>query len=783
MTQKRLRRFLTAVAVGLALLLALGVWGAQQFPGLTDGPKSSAEILEGLFETPINVLAQPWDYILKRINQAAVESFIRACDLPFDTEGRLRAMVRGERFEEVTIPFVFFLYELYGAPEQAEAVAISDLAYAEPIEPERASDGRPGLSELVQRSLVLRKHASWGLQLFDAIFLQAKPGTVEQDLPPRDRYDEAAYERVQHIVREVADDFLPPVDDALNRETEENEYRKILGELLDDEERLAEFVEFFTDLIRQQSDSWLQSFVQRQHRKQARLDWVQDRINRNQYYEIADYARARSERKMVVHVAVDGLQGKLLEGLVQLSSGDRRGSGARYVTELVRLHQSEPMKPSRSSPDMKPPLGTDVIELVESAPNRPDYLQNFKKYFFTPQAPAVTVNVATVDTPSISVRNLPIIKTGHPVAGPFGTGIPNFSCLDRRSGRGWYFWGSDVLHMRRIVANHEDEIVKGEKRPEGPGARTLFERLWRYNTVSSMATVDNGALEKVAAEVGMAIGEVKRNYVEKVLLVGFRRRARMEQELNKRRRWLQAHRTLSHSFLGLLLFDSIELGTFHDYARFLAEHEDQGLPDYLLWYNPWPDHFAHYEGPYSDAIIGFEGEYDRLDFYLGKLIKVYESVDTVDGLSSYADRTLFGIVSDHGLVYTPRLVSTDKLLFDTMRAEGIQISYQKLTHDEGGLPAIHGRDNIKPTRPFDAVVGSTAGGSYVIDLFDIKGLQGDDAAWEQHPSYHALRSHPPPKWPDDRLDRTSQASSEGHDGLYACPGIWSECRRTLAGGD
>ena len=103
MTQKRLRRFLTAVAVGLALLLALGVWGAQQFPGLTNGPKSSAEILEGLFETPINVLAQPWDYILKRINQAAVESFIRACDLPFDTEGRLRAMVRGERFEEVTI--------------------------------------------------------------------------------------------------------------------------------------------------------------------------------------------------------------------------------------------------------------------------------------------------------------------------------------------------------------------------------------------------------------------------------------------------------------------------------------------------------------------------------------------------------------------------------------------------------------------------------------------------------------------------------------------------------
>ena len=741
MTKKRLRRLFAAFTVGLAVLVALGVWIAQQFPSLTSGPKSSAEILEGLFKTPAHMVAQPRAFILEHVNQAAVELFIRACDLPSDEEGRLLDLVRGERFDEVTIPFVFFLYELYGAPAQAEAVTVGDLAYAETIEPEQDGKDRPGLSVLVQRSLGLRRHVSRGLRLFDALFLQAKPGTIERDLPRRDRYDGMTYKRVQQLVREVADDFLIPADDAMNEETEENEYRDMLEEVLNDDERLDEFVEFFTDFIRQQSDSWLQSFVQRQHRKQARLDWVQDRMNRNRYYEIADYARDRSARKMAVHVVVDGLQGKLLEGLVQLSSGEREGSGARYLAELVRLHQSETMDPSRYGPNTKPPLGQDIIELVEGARNRPDYLENFKRYFFSTQAPAVTVNVATVDTPSISVRNLPIIKTGHGVAGPFGTGIPNFSYLDRASARGWYFWGSDVLHMRRIIGNHEDEILQGKKRPEGPGARTLFERLWRYNTVSSMATVDTAALERIAAEVGMAIGEVKRNYIEKVLLLRFRRRARMERELNERRRWLQAHRGLSYSFLGSLIHDSIDLRTFHDYARFLAEHEDAGLPDYLLWYNPWPDHFAHAEGPYSDPIIGFEGEYDRLDFYLGRLIEVYESVETADGRANYADRTLFGVVSDHGLVYTPRLVSTDQLLFDAMRAEGIRISYQKLTHDEGGLPAIHGRRNVKPTRPFDAVVGSTAGGSYIIDLFDIQGLQGDDAAWQRHPGYHALRSH------------------------------------------
>ena len=741
MNRKRLRRISAALAAGLLLLVALGVWVTQQFPALTNGPKSSVEILGALFKTPVRTVAKRRDFTFDRVNQAAVELFIRACDLPADAEGRLLDLVRGDHFDEVTTPFVFFLYDLYGAPAQAEAVTEDDLAYGETIEPGERGADRPGLSALVQRSLALRKHVSRGLRLFDALFLQAKPGAIEQDLPPRDRYDDAAYKRIQQLVREAADDFLTPADDALSRDRDENEYGDMLQELLNDDDRLAAFVEFFTDFIRQQSDSWLQSFVQREHRKQERLEWVQDRINQNRYHEIADYAGARSTRKLVVHIAVDGLQGKLLEGLVQLSSGEREGSGARYLAELVRLHQSETMDPSRYSPDAKPPLGEDIIELIEKAPSRPDYLENFKRYFFSPKAPAVTVNAATVDTPSISVRNLPIIKTGHGVAGPFGTGIPNFSYLDRRSGRGWYFWGSDVLHMRRIVGNREDEIPHGKNRPEGPGARTLFERLWRYNTVSSMATVDAAALERIAAEVGMAVGEVKRNYVEKVLLLRFRRRARMERELNERRRRLHANRSLSYSFLGSLFYDSIDLKTFHDDARFLAEHEDEGLPDYLLWYNPWPDHFAHAEGPYSDPIVGFEGEYDRLDFYLGKLIEVYESVETVDARENYADRTLFGLVSDHGLVYTPRLVSTDRLLLDAMRAEGIRISYQKLTHDEGGLPAIHGRRDVKPTRPFDAVVGSTAGGSYIIDLFDIKGLQGDDVAWQQHPGYHALRTH------------------------------------------
>ena len=377
MTQKRSRLF-AAFILCFALLVALGVWVSQQFPALTNGPKSSTEILEGLFKAPAQMVVQPRAYIVEHVNQSAVELFVRACDLPSDVESRLLGLVRGETFEEVTVPFVFFAYELYGAPAQAQLSAVGDLAYAEAIEPQPDGEDRLGLSTLVRQSLGLRKHVSRGLRLFDALFLQAKPGTIERALPPRDRYDDATYKHIQQRVHEAAEDFLVPVDGALDQETEENEYQEILEELLNDEEKLGEFVEFFTDFIGQQSDDWLESFVQRQHRKQARLDWMQDRINRNRYYEIADYARDRSARKMVVHVVVDGLQGKLLEGLVQLSSGETEGPGARYLAELVRLHQSGTMDPSRYGPDTKPPLGQDIAELVQKAPNRPDYLENFK---------------------------------------------------------------------------------------------------------------------------------------------------------------------------------------------------------------------------------------------------------------------------------------------------------------------------------------------------------------------------------------------------------------------
>lgn len=718
------------------LFLVLGVWVSRQFPSLTSGPKTSVELLEGLFRAPVEIPADAVNYVLNRVKKEAVVQFVDLLDVPEDARGRVKQWVLGERFDDVSAPFVYSLYELYGVPALAAGDAAADLAYAE-----RAQEGKgngPAVGALLEHPSAVRRHAGNALRLFDALFLHTRPN-VDRSLPLPERHDPAAYANIKAVVRELAGEFLGPPSDA--RDEPKSEYVVMFEETLRDDEKLTELIEFFTDLVRELTDGWLQSFVQREERKVARLKWVDEKILQNRYFEIADYARAQSERRLAIHLVVDGLQGKLLEGLAQLSSGDRDSPGARYVIDLVRQHQTPEMDPASYNSKMPPGLGKAIRELSEKAPRKPEYLENFKKYFFNRDAEAVIVNVATVDTPTISVRNLPITYSGHGVSGPHGTGIPNFSYLDRQTGRGWYFWGSDVLHMRNIFGNREDLIPHGRPR-DGPGARMIMERLWRMNTVSAMATVDTGSLEKISCEVGVGIGELRRNFIEKVLIQKFRERAKMERDLNERRRWLMDHRTTSDSFLGSLILRPVTLKTFREHARFIAEHEDEGLPDYLLWYNPWPDHFAHGLGPYSDAITGYDGEYDRLDFYVGKMMQVYESVPAVSGSGeTYADRTLLGIVSDHGLIYTPQVVATDDLLFEAMRQDGIDIKYLKLTHDEGGMPAIHGSRQVKPTRPFDAVVGSTAGGSYIIDLFSTTAMEGDDDAWRRHPGYHELRQH------------------------------------------
>ncbi len=277
---------------------------------------------------------------------------------------------------------------MYGAPSKADPDELADLIYDAPPpstadasgdrvsakpkgdQSDAAQPGGADLGDIVRYSPQALRHASHALRLYDALFLRVKPGA--ETAPTPWRYDEAAYADVKAIVREMADEFLPPPDDSAQQpRRERNEYAKAFEEILRDDARFTDFVEFFTDFVRDLADGWVRAFVMRHERAKERSAWVEKCVAQKRYYEIADYAAEQLRRKLVVHVAVDGLQGKLLEGLAQLSSGDRDSAGARYVAELVRQHQTPEMDPSSYEPGQRsklPPLGRDVVELATLAP-------------------------------------------------------------------------------------------------------------------------------------------------------------------------------------------------------------------------------------------------------------------------------------------------------------------------------------------------------------------------------------------------------------------------------
>ena len=131
----RPRRILRCAAIGMVLFVVLGVWISQQFPALTHGRKSSVELLQAVFKAPISMPVDAAQYVFKRVKKEAAVLFVNSCDIPAETRDRVVAMIRGERLETVTVPFVYHLYELYGAPAAGAPESMADLAYAEPPAP------------------------------------------------------------------------------------------------------------------------------------------------------------------------------------------------------------------------------------------------------------------------------------------------------------------------------------------------------------------------------------------------------------------------------------------------------------------------------------------------------------------------------------------------------------------------------------------------------------------------------------------------------------------------
>jgi hypothetical protein len=440
-----------------------------------------------------------------------------------------------------------------------------------------------------------------------------------------------------------------------------------------------------------------------------------------------NYLAASQRRRHGVLTVVDGLQGHLVEALA-------RGDGEAVFVQAVEaeLHRGEAMTQAAGAPTNLPEVQRSFFRaLAEKGFRHPHYLRFFRDLYTDDGTEdlrrPVGISTGGISTsPTISVRNLPIVWTGAPVAGEGATGIPNFHFVDRHytregelRGRPYYFYGNDAVRLPRLAAE--------------AGMRSLFERLPTRSSMSCTAMYDAHAHWSLDGLLNLALGETHRDIGERHCMSELEIRARNSAKLRELRDRLIAKRqSLDREISWFQWYQHLGRSEDRKLARHLiddiAELEQRSLPELLVYYNPWPDHFAHFEGPFSDEILSPSGELNRLDYWLEHLGAVYRE----GGVETH---TLFGMAGDHGLAPIFQIVSPEQEVFDRLADRGIRLRIAKISSDEGEGPKLNNPLDPPVMKGFDLVVASTAGGNYMLDFF-----VDQDAAWGRQPLWEELET-------------------------------------------
>ena len=446
-------------------------------------------------------------------------------------------------------------------------------------------------------------------------------------------------------------------------------------------------------------------FVFQTEREQALNAWMQDTFDDNSDDLIA-FLKSQQQRRHSVQVTVDGLQQSLIEGLVDQSKP--------FIHKAYQLHQERAAVKPKTEVTQEPEHQQQVkfmAQLAKEAYSDPNYLPFFKRLYR--DNPHSITQVGISSTPTISVRNLPIIKTGAKVSGEGGTGIPNFHFVDRDRDRAYYFFGNDALQLDRLMESH--------------GVRTMFDRLAYLITLNCNGQYDWNAHTSYDGLVNLGLGEVQRDYGEKRCIRELQERAKVEVKLKKDRAELIED---IRGYQGIWFVDVFTKLTkkwkIEKAISELAKLDGQGMPDHTLIYNPWPDHFAHFTGPFSDEIIMPTGELNRLDFWLEKTEQAYRN-------AGIYDQTLWGMAGDHGLSPVFYALNPERQVFDNLSKKlGYPLLVKKISSDEGEGPKITNALNYESNKGIDVVVASTAGGNMMMDFFNAK------SGWEAQPVYSEL---------------------------------------------
>ena len=463
------------------------------------------------------------------------------------------------------------------------------------------------------------------------------------------------------------------------------------------------------DFVRMNVLKAYRQYVQPTQRADVFTEWMQDKLDENPD-ELIAYLQSRQNRPRAVQIVVDGLSQGLMEGLSQSKSSP-------YLQQALKQDQVfKDYKPTSAT--AKPehiPQHRFLKQLTSQGENDPNYLPFFKRLYQLHGNGIASDGISS--TPTISVRNLPIVKTGAAVAGKGGTGIPNFHFVDRQQDRAYYFFGNDALQLEPLT--------------EQRGMKTMFDRLNYLKTMNCNAQYDWNAQLSFDALVNLGLGESIRDFGEQRCILELKRRAQVETVVAEKRKTLIKELKAYQELGGWRVLTKIsQKGVLNDQIAELATLNEQAMPDYLLMYNPWPDHFAHFKGPFGDEIISPTGELNRLDFWLGQLDDVYQQ-------AGIHPQTLWGMAGDHGLSAVHYTLSPEKVVLEGLKKQGVELKVLKISSDEGEGPKMTNALNYPSNKGVDVVIASTAGGNYMMDFFNSK------RGWKVQPLYEELAQFTP----------------------------------------
>ncbi|MEE8415992.1 MAG: hypothetical protein V3S05_06950, partial [Desulfobacterales bacterium] len=579
-------------------------------------------IVNTIYDTSKWALRVPYKLAFPLIARMKLKGMVENLSLRQDVHKRVIARIESKGLVDEIIPFLSAVKDLYVPTGQFKnnedfdtylrnqfnptstipGIEHTMFQWKTPHKDPEASNGS-GLNDYFVSQLVY---------LYDAIYLQGKDPKAK--LGSRLACEQ---EKTDTELRVLADRAMPIMKNILEYVAgllpDGHEYKRAVIKAARERDRLQTITVSLIEFVDQQVCKHYRMFATSIFRQAQLREWLRNELKeeRKGNGRLWTYlAYANEHRRYAMHIVVDGLQGHLVEALatgngknafIQKIMHDQRNANkfapkGQYSKTLIEVLKEEG-KPPR--------LNHDFIKRFSRRGFTNDHYLPFFRDLYKDQTNG---NPSTGDTtkpygiaitgisttPTISVRNLPIAMTGAPVAGKGATGLPNFHFVDRHfvyagdhRGRPYYFFGNDALRLQELTRK--------------AGMKTLFERFSRLTSFNCGGQFDRGAYNTVDGFVNLAVGENVRDFGEMICVSELERRAANEKILREKRQALldlRATLTARHQ-----LWEWYDLRGKRN-ARVLAERlideiaelEQDAFPEYLLYYSPWPDHFAHFKG-------------------------------------------------------------------------------------------------------------------------------------------------------------------------------------------